>query len=116
MKNKPIRFMMKTLVLTSLVASVVLPTVMEVKAEGLESTESSQVDQSTESTSQSSQEVSQSTELEESSQSVEKIIDELNPLPRLTKSTEKGYVPAAPEEIKAANEAANAKMGFNPEV
>lgn len=116
MKNKPIRFMMKTLVLTSLVASVVLPTVMEVKAEGLESTESSQVDQSTESTSQSSQEVSRSTELEESSQSVEKIIDELNPLPRLTKSTEKGYVPATPEEIKAANEAANAKMGFNPEV
>lgn len=39
-----------------------------------------------------------------------------NVKPAAMRSAESGFVPATPEEIKAANDAANQKIGFDPEV
>lgn len=118
MKNRRIHLMMATLILGGILVSNIVPSVLEVKAEVVESAESEAVKETSTSTEVNSSHSVIDTEVSSSSSmeiaETKQVLAKASiPAPKSTK-TVAGLVPATPEEIEAANNAANVKVGFDP--
>lgn len=136
MKNHYLRVLMTTLVLGSLMTSIAVPSMTEVKAAVIEDEESTESTEDTErSDNQKSIESLEDTSTEEtidSSERNEAVVPEMSAAEdviqavdtewqnthsqlKMATASESGFVSATPEEIAAANEVANTEIGFNPE-
>lgn len=114
MKRKNRRRVVTSMLIGFIVASPAISNIPVVRAEVTQS-ESSESDLSGNNLTELSSEPVTETETTESAE-VDEGIERLSRLTPPTKSTAKGYIPATPEESEAANDAANAKIGFDPEV